>query len=426
MAAEVTGRVDATGRQRAGTVVGCGGGRGLGGVQTKAAAKAARSSYRSPHDHVRNRAPWQGRLLRGRSPGLRSRPASEWAPSVMPGLMPRRREPSSTASPGTPAPAGARRRRVGAAVRPGRRSLGRRLRAGAVAGAGALLSLGLLGLIWPPADRDFKGKPQVTAATLGDKPQRPITLLVIGLDSDSLGAPSNGAAPVGPANADAVMLLRVQPKASLQVLNLPIEAAVRVPGQKHPVALGRLYRLGGVALTADAAREITGLPSPAPDRYLVLPRAALRQLINGIGGIDVDPPRTIRYRDKAQKLSIDLQGGLQQLAGQQLEKLLRFRDPVLGDDDRRLTHERVQVALRERLRQSDVLGLLPSLLDSLRGKVATNLSLREALSLLAAALDDRRPIAFARLPLDPPSPGHGKLRQISTDAPNPVWPPTGP
>ena len=41
---------------------------------------------------------------------------------------------------------------------------------------------------------------------------------------------------------------------------------------------------------------------------------------------------------------------------------------------------------------------------------------------MAAGLDDQRPIAFASLPLDPPKPAHGKLRQLSSRAPNPVWP----
>lgn len=293
---------------------------------------------------------------------------------------------------------------------------------GVIAAAGAAAALSLLALVWPEHDQAFKARPEVTPATLADKPRRPVTVLVIGVDAERLGDSSNRAAPAGPANADALLLLRVQPKGPLQVLNLPTEVAVHLPGQKQPVALGSLYRRGGVALTADAVRELTGLNPPSPDRYVVLPRAALRQLVNGIGGLEIDPPRTMRYQDKAQKLKIDLQGGLQLLGGAQVEQLVRYRDRWLGEPDRRNNQQRFELALRDRLRQSEPLTALPQVLQGMEGQVESNLTPMEALSLMAAGLDDQRPITFASLPLDPPKPAHGKLRQLSSKSPNPIWP----
>lgn len=348
--------------------------------------------------------------------------------------MPRRRESRSSAESsrsrrqsGSPLDqrSTALRQRAGGLLRrlvrvPSRRQLG----IVAVGAAGAVGALALLSLVWPEHDKAFQARPEVTPANLADKPRRPVTVLVIGIDADRLGETTNKAAPAGPANADALLLVRVQPKGPLQVLNLPTELAVRLPGRKQPVALGSLYREGGVALTADAVRELTGLHSPSPDRYMVLPRAALRQLINGIGGLEFDPPRTMRYEDKAQKLKIDLQGGLQRFGGAQVEQVVRYRDRWLGEADRRNNQQRITIALRDRLRQTEPLTALPAVLRDLEGQVETNLTPLEALSLLAAGLDDQQPIAFASLPLDPPKPAHGKLRQLSSKAPNPVWPET--
>jgi len=339
--------------------------------------------------------------------------------------MPRRREPRSPADSSRP------QRQSGTPWRDRADSLRRRLwrlpsrrqlQIGALAAVGSVGAITVLALVWPEHDQAFQARPEVTPATLADKPRRPITVLVIGIDADRLGDATNKAAPAGPANADSLLLLRVQPKGPLQVLNLPTELAVRLPGQKQPVALGSLYRRGGVALTADAVRELTGLQPPSPDRYVVLPRAALRQLINGIGGLEIDPPRTMRYQDKAQRLKIDLQGGLQRLGGAQVEQLVRYRDRWLGEPDRRNNQQRFETALRDRLRQSEPLTVLPGVLRELEGQVETNLTPLEALSLMAAGLDDQRPIAFASLPLDPPKPAHGRLRQLSSKAPNPVWP----
>jgi LCP family protein required for cell wall assembly len=288
-------------------------------------------------------------------------------------------------------------------------------------GLGALLGSTLIGLVWREPDRAATANLEVTPATLADKPRRPITVLVIGIDSDQLGDSVNHAAPAGPAMADALLLVRVNPKGPLQVLNLPVEAAVKIPGENNPVELGSLYRRGGVALTAEVVRELVGLEPPRPDRYLVLPRSALRSIVDKVGGLELSPPQVMRYQDKAQKYRIDLQSGLQRLDGRQVEQLLRFRDPALGDSGRRLDHQLVQSGLRERFRQSEQLAQLPDLLRALQGKVDTNLSARESLSLLAAGLDDQRPIQFTRLPLKPASKDYGPLRQLDLPAGQPIW-----
>lgn len=295
----------------------------------------------------------------------------------------------------------------------------------ALLAVGGLAGLSALAVVWPRPDRAFQEPREITPANLADKPSRPVTVLVIGLDTDRLGAPTNGAAPAGPANADALLLVRVQPKGPLQVVNLPIELAVQLPGDSRPLALASLYRKGGVALVADAVRELTGLQPPAPDRYLVLSRGALRYLINGVGGVEIDPPRAIHYVDKTQKLKIDLEAGLQRLGGKGVEQLLRYRDRFLGDSGRRQTHERFEVALRDRLREQASLSSLPLVIRDLQDKVETNLTPDETLSLMAAGLDDRRPISFRSLPLDPPKPGTPTLRQLAAGSPSPLWPQSG-
>lgn len=286
---------------------------------------------------------------------------------------------------------------------------------------GVVAASWLLGLFWPLKDRSATSRQEITAATLAEKPRRPITVLVIGLDADRLGDPVNAAAPKGPANSDALLLVRVNPRGPLQVLNLPPELAVNLPGRKNPVPLGSLYRVGGVALVAGAVRALVGLEEPKPDRYLVISRGGMRDLVNGLGGLEISPPRTMKYQDKSLKYRIDLLPGLQRMGGAQVEQMLRFRDRWLGEPGRRANHQVVELALRERLSKPEQLAALPSLLAALQGKVDTNLGSREALSLLAAALDDPRPVEFASLPLDPPKPGHGSLRQLPRDLPQPLW-----
>jgi LCP family protein required for cell wall assembly len=337
--------------------------------------------------------------------------------------MPRRRD---SRSPSRRPPQGSSRRAEGLRLPrlalprlrlPSRRNL----RLGASALVGAVAATWLLGLAWPLKDRVSASRQEITAATLAEKPRRPITVLVIGIDADRIGAAVNGAAPAGPANSDALMLLRVNPQGPLQVLNLPTELAISLPGEQKPVALGSLYRKGGVALVADTVRELIGLDDPKPDRYLVLSRGAMRELVNGLDGLELNPPRKMKYEDKSLKYRIDLLPGLQQMGSAQVEQMLRFRDRWLGEAGRRANHQVVQTALRQRMARPEQLARLPNLLASLRDRVDTNLGARETLSLIAAALDDERPAQFSGLPLDPPRKEHGELRQLAKSMPRPFW-----
>lgn len=291
----------------------------------------------------------------------------------------------------------------------------------AVAVLGAVASGLALGLVWPEADRSEEPLRDPTPADLGVKPTRAITVLVIGSDADSLGGPA--AAPAGAANSDALVLLRVNPRGPLQALALPVDLGVNVPGQARPQPLGRLYRQGGVALTADAVRELLGLSRGQPDRFLVLPRASLRELVERLGGVEVNPPRKMQYRDSSQKLSIQLQGGLQLMKGQGMEQMLRYRDRWLGEAQRRQHQQLALEGVRDQMKRRDQLPGLPRLVGDLHGKVETDLSQAEMLGLLAAGLDNDTPIQFRSLPLDPARKDQGGMRQLSASARQPLFPP---
>ena len=298
-----------------------------------------------------------------------------------------------------PVPPSIRRRR--AAVRIG------------VAVAGALLGLGALSLLWPRADRNLTNHSLASLADLAKSPSRPVTVLLIGTDADRPGDASNGAAPPGAANSDALLLLRVQPDGPLQVLELPIETAVQLPGQRRPQALGSLYRQGGVALVGDAVRELLRMAPGQPDRYVVIGRAGLRQLIDDLGQLDVSPPRAMRYSDRRQNLTIALEAGLQRLDGRQVEHLVRYRDPVAGEAGRR---QQQQVLLRTLVRELGQPARLPALAALARQVLAdssTNLSEGELLSLIAAGLAQPEAISISELPLEP---AKGPLRQLAAEA----------
>lgn len=324
--------------------------------------------------------------------------------------------PADRPSPGTPGPASAVRRIS-------RRRIALRL---SLAGLGVAAGSALLQLLWPPPDRSSSQTALIRPDQLASPPSRPVTVLVLGLDGDRRGAANNGAAPPGPANSDAMLLVRVNPKGPLQVLSLPTELAVRLPGQQSFQPLGDLYRQGGVALSADVVRELVGLGPDQPDRYVVMPREALRRLVDSVGSLELSPDRAMRYEDRRQRYRIDLEAGLQRMTGARVEQMLRFRDPVWGEAGRRDAVQQVIPALVEAMARPEMISQWPSLVGQLEGQVETNLSRSELLSLLAVTLSRPSAIRFSSLPLAPPQEADQRLRQIDPKTFEPYWPPTNP
>lgn len=291
------------------------------------------------------------------------------------------------------------------------------------AGLGIAAGLLLLDLVWPSADRRQDNRERREASDLAKPPSRAVTVLVIGVDSERLGDAANHAAPPGPANADALLLVRVNPHGPLQVLSVPPQLAVQLPGQRRPQALGSLYRLGGAALTADALRELLGLAPGEPDRFVVLSRGSLRTLVDELGSVEASPPQLMRYRDRKQGLAINLQAGLQRLRGEGVEQLARYRDPLRPVEGRQDQHLEIAQSLRREMAMPHQIVRLPELSRRLIGAVHTNLSTAELLSLLAVGLNPGQQTEWQPLALAPArGPGQDRLRESAEPPSRALWP----
>ena len=140
------------------------------------------------------------------------------------------------------------------------RWLGERSWLGVVRVGVAALGVGLTGWfltsVWPEPDRVARSAPpsKNDPANLAPFPESPVTVLVIGLDSNRVGDFTNRAAPKGPANADALMLLRIAATEPVQVLQIPTELGVQLPNRDAPTSLASLWPVGGVGLLRDVIR----------------------------------------------------------------------------------------------------------------------------------------------------------------------------
>ena len=304
----------------------------------------------------------------------------------------------------------------------GRRPLRTVLRLGAIAlGVGA--TGWLLSVLWPEPDRAAKEASTKSEAmtNLAPFPSAPVMVLVVGIDANQLGESSNQAAPLGRANADALLLLRISAEEPLQVLQLPSEIAVQLPGSDSPTSLSSLWQSGGVALLNDAIQDILGSTQQLPQRYVVMPRSALRSLVDGLGDVDLVLDQTYQHNDQSQGYSINLQAGRQRLNGEKAEQFARYRPTPLDNANRRNRQQDLILALVEQVKDSSVISTLPLLVSRLDDELDTNLSRREQLSLAAALIASPLPVHITQVPLAKRV-DNQILRQVKPGQTLPLWP----
>ena len=281
----------------------------------------------------------------------------------------------------------------------------------------------MLSVLWPEPDRAAKEASTMSDAltSLAPFPSGPVTVLVVGIDANQLGEPLNQAAPLGRANADALLLLRMSADEPLQVLQIPSEIAVQLPGNDQPISLASLWQRGGVALLNDAIQEILGQMQQAPQRYVVMPRTALRTVVDALGDVDLVLNETYQHNDKSQGYNIKLQAGRQRLNGERAEQFVRYRETPLDNANRRTRQQDLIVALVDQLKDSTVISTLPLLVGQLESELDTNLSRREQLSLAAALIASPPPVRITQVPLARRV-DNQILRQVKSDLRWPLWP----
>jgi len=194
-----------------------------------------------------------------------------------------------------------------------------------------------------------------------------VSFLIVGADAST-----------GRGLADTLMVCLVQPKTGeVGVLSIPRDSRVELPG----VGIRRInaaHSLGGMPLTIETVELLLGLPI---DYYVEMNTAGMVELVDAIGGIEIEVEKRMYYRDRAQGLLIDLQPGLQRLDGEQAMGYVRFRHDATGDLGRIIRQRTFVRAVAHRLLAPDMVSRIPRLIEVFLDTVDTNMSPKELLAL---------------------------------------------
>ncbi len=124
----------------------------------------------------------------------------------------------------------------------------------------------------------------------------------------------------------------------------------------------------------EAVQDVLGVPV---DYYAIVDINIFQSVVDALGGIDVNVPYRMYYRDSAAGLLIDLEEGPQRLNGEQTAGFVRFRNTARGDIDRIDNVKLVVYAMLQRVKELNVraAGSVPQLLDAYFDQVDTNIDL---------------------------------------------------
>ncbi|HSH04403.1 MAG TPA: LCP family protein [Anaerolineae bacterium] len=193
----------------------------------------------------------------------------------------------------------------------------------------------------------------------------------------------------GPTRTDSMMVVTIDPiGGTAAVLSLPRDLWVEIPGigvdrinQAH--YYGEAYEYpggGGPALARETVAATLGIKI---DYYITVNFDAFTEVVDLIGGIDIEVPETIDdpdYPDNCYGFDpFYIEEGEHRLNGALALKYARTRATFGGDVDRAERQQQVVLAVRDRVTQ---LGILPQLMGqssdlwaSLQKNVRTNMTL---------------------------------------------------
>ncbi len=185
----------------------------------------------------------------------------------------------------------------------------------------------------------------------------------------------------------------------VSLVSIPRDSRVRIADNHGVDKINSAHAFGGPELAVKTVGEDFGVPI---DHYIVIDTQGLKKVFEALGPVEILIEKPMHYRDRAGRLNIALEPGLNKLDAAGLEEYVRYRHDAKGDIGR---IERQQWFLRQvkkKLEEPQVLLKLPELCKLAGEYVRTDLSVEDMLKLAAFSKEMKtNKIQTAMLPGDP-------------------------
>ena len=219
--------------------------------------------------------------------------------------------------------------------------------------------------------------------TKSEKINNEITFLMMGVDS--VGAKSHKNI-----RTDTLMLFKFNfETGNINLLSLPRDTRVLVKGKLDKI--NHAHSFGGTDLTMSTVKDFLNIDL---DYYLKVDYNLVIDVVNAIGGLKIDVPFLMEYKDPTAKppLNIHLEKGLQDLNGKEAHDFLRWRKNnsltvqyVDGDVGRIKTQQYFMTELVKQTLKLKNMFKLQELVETYYNNVETNIPWNIILKSVVAA-----------------------------------------
>ena len=239
-----------------------------------------------------------------------------------------------------------------------------------------------------PGTENYDASPEIIAVM----ERKPLffTFLIFGIDRGN--------------NVDAIIVAALDvTNGEVYTISIPRDTLVDAERRlRKPVAaysFGRRDGGGHEGGVAQMNADVQTLFGFVPDFYVSLNYRAFVQMIDSVGGVEINVPFHMRYDDPTDNLRINIPAGTQVLDGERALQFARFRmaNPgfrAITDYQRMENQQQIMHALFDELLSPQTITRVPELIGIYQQYVNTNLTNREMLW-FAAQLNDLRDAEFS-------------------------------
>ncbi len=208
--------------------------------------------------------------------------------------------------------------------------------------------------------------------------EQPLNILVMGVDSNGKNTERFNST-----RSDTMILVSIEPKKQrVAAISIPRDSRVHIGNSKSMDKINSAHAFGGAKLAVETVSQLLNTPI---DRYMVVDTEGLKEILASLGSVNVLVEKKMSYVDHTAKLFVDLEPGLQRLDAKQVEQYIRFRHDAKGDIGRIERQQWFARQLLNKLAEPEMLVKLPSIIDTIRQSVMTDLSVDEMVRIFGFA-----------------------------------------
>lgn len=211
-----------------------------------------------------------------------------------------------------------------------------------------------------------------------DVQKDPISVLILGLDD-------NSERELGSARTDSMILLTINPTDELvNIVSIPRDTYTTIISDTYSGKdkINSAFSYGGIDATIDTVENLLDIPI---NYYATADFQAFEEIVDAVGGVEIDVPFTLTEQNAAGKKVVDLKEGRHVLNGEEALAFSRTRY-IDNDIERGKRQQQVLEAIAKKAMDVGTIAKYKRILEALDGHIKTDMPSNKILSVAQSGL----------------------------------------